>query len=261
MTASLTAVVAKGTVAEVPFSRLVKTELRKLVDTRAGRWLLIAILATTPLVVVGMLVFAAPKELTYAKFADFTLEPQKLLLPVVGILSVTSEWSQRTGLVTFTLEPRRARVLTAKAAAALLLGLLTLAVAFAVSAAGNLLGGALRHGDGSWSFGFDGFRDLALVQLSSLAEGLAFGMLLLISSAAVVAFFVLPNLASALFSAVGSLKGVGRWLDFNQAQGSLYNNVPDGKQWAQFLVATLIWVLIPAALGAMRISRSEVKSG
>lgn len=260
MTASLTAVATRSAITEVPFTRLVTTELRKLVDTRAGRWLLIAIVATTPLVVAGMLVIAEPKNLTYAKFADFTLEPQKLLLPVLGILSVTSEWSQRTGLVTFTLEPRRGRVLTAKFAATFLLGLLALVIAFLASAVGNLLGSSLRHGDGSWSFGAGGFRDLALVQFSNVAQGLAFGMLLLVSSTAIVMFFVLPNLSGVLFGTVGSLKVAGRWLDINQAQGNLYDHVMNTRHWAQLLVATMLWVLIPAVLGGMRVLRSEVKS-
>jgi ABC-2 type transport system permease protein len=93
----------------VPFGRLVRTELRKLTDTRAGRWLLIAIAALTPLVMVIMLFAAAPKNLTYDKLVDYTQTPQKMLLPVLGILAVTSEWSQRTGLVTFTLAPNRGR--------------------------------------------------------------------------------------------------------------------------------------------------------
>ena len=37
-----------------------------------------------------------------------------ILLPVLGILLVTSEWSQRTAMVTFTLEPSRSRVIAAK---------------------------------------------------------------------------------------------------------------------------------------------------
>jgi len=37
--------------------------------------------------------------------------PQSWLLPVLGIMAVTSEWTQRTGLVTHTLEPRRSRIL------------------------------------------------------------------------------------------------------------------------------------------------------
>ncbi len=33
---------------------------------------------------------------------------------MLGILTVTGEWSHRTALTTFTLEPRRSRVLLAK---------------------------------------------------------------------------------------------------------------------------------------------------
>ena len=41
--------------AGIPFSRLVRAELRKLTDTRASRLLLIAMAAATPIVVVVML--------------------------------------------------------------------------------------------------------------------------------------------------------------------------------------------------------------
>ena len=35
-------------------------------------------------------------------------------MPVVGILLVTSEWTQRTAMISFTLVPHRSRVLLAK---------------------------------------------------------------------------------------------------------------------------------------------------
>lgn len=244
----------------VPFGRLFKAELRKLADTRSGRWLLIAIIATTPLVVAVMLVTAAPKDLTYDRFVDFTQTPQKILLPVLGILTITSEWSQRTGLVTFTLEPNRKRVLLAKAGATLVLGLMVVMITFGSAAVGNILGAALRHGDGSWSFGAGGFGDITLVLLTGLAQGLAYGMLLLISAAAIVAFYVLPNLSSVLFSSVPALKGTGRWVDLNKAQGPLYDHHLTGQQWAQVVTATLIWVALPAALGVSRVLRTEVES-
>jgi hypothetical protein len=47
--------------AGIPFGRLVRTELRKLYDTRASRWLLIAIAAITPIVMV-VLVFALSRR-------------------------------------------------------------------------------------------------------------------------------------------------------------------------------------------------------
>jgi hypothetical protein len=246
--------------AGVPFSRLFRTELRKLVDTRSGRWLLIAVFATTPLVAAVMLVAVGPTDLTYARFVDFTSTPQKLLLPILGILTVTTEWSQRTGLVTFVLEPNRARVLLAKVGATFLLGLLVLTVTFASSTVGNLLGMTLRDGNGSWSFGPGGVRDISVVLLSALALGLAFGMLLLVSAGAIVAFYLVPNLSGVLFGSVPALKDVGPWVDLNIAQGALYDHHPTGRQWAQVLTATLVWVVLPAVVGVRRVLRAEITS-
>lgn len=245
----------------VPFGRLLRAELRKLTDTRAGKWLVIAILAATPITVAVTLFAAKPADLTYSQFVDLTQTPQKFLLPVLGILSVTGEWSQRTGLVTFTLEPDRGRVLRAKAAAVLLLGLVVIAAAFAVAAVGNALGPAVRHGDGSWHFGAGGFLDLTIVQLTGLALGLALGMILMISAAAVVAYYVLPSLSSLLFNAVPGAKSVKDWLDLNSAQTALYNHDITGRGWAGLAVAVLIWVAAPAAAGVLRVSRSEIKTG
>jgi ABC-2 type transport system permease protein len=244
----------------VPFGRLLKTELRKLVDTRAGMWLLIAVIATTPLVVAITLFTVAPKDLTYDKLLDFTQTPQKILLPVLGILAITSEWSQRTGLVTFTLAPNRGRVLLAKVTATLLLGLVAIAVSFAAAALGNVLGVALRHGNGSWAFGAVDFRDITLVQLTGLIQGLAFGMLLLISAAAIVLYYVLPNLSSLLFGSVSSLKNVAPWVDLNKAQSPLYTHQMDGTAWVHLLVAVLIWIVMPLTFGLARVLRSEVRS-
>ena len=63
-----------------------------------------------------------------------TATPQGFLLPVLGILLVTSEWTQRTALVSFTLMPVRGRVLVAKVLAALIAGLAAIVLAMAVAA-------------------------------------------------------------------------------------------------------------------------------
>lgn len=248
-----------GPDAAIPFERLLRTELRKLTDTRASRWLLAAIFAVTPVVVVVMLFAVAPQDLTYNKFVDFTQTPQKILLPSVGILTMTSEWSQRTGLVTFTLVPNRTRVLLAKFVAALTLGLGLTAITFGAAAVGNLLGAALMNGNGSWSFGVSGFAELTLVQITGLVQGMAFGMALLVTAAAVTAYYVVPSLWSALF-ATSSLSAAGSWVDLNKAQGNLYNQDITGTGWWQLLVAATLWILLPLAIGVRRVSRTEVKS-
>ena len=54
----------------VPLSRLVRVELRKLVDTRSGRWLLALIAALTAAVIVILLFSAPPDALTYGGFVN-----------------------------------------------------------------------------------------------------------------------------------------------------------------------------------------------
>jgi hypothetical protein len=242
---------------DIPFSRLVRAELRKLTDTRVSRLLLIAMAAATPVIIAVLLIVAGPQDLNYTRLVDFTQTPQKFLLPALAILVVTSEWSQRTGLVTFALIPDRGRVLRAKATATLGLGLALIAIAFAVAALGNLFTG-LRHGDGSRAFGAPGFGEMILVQLLTLLEGLAFGMLLRVSAAAIAAYYVVPTLWSALFSTPG-LKGIAPWFDLNQAQGPLYTHDITGTGWLQLLSAASIWILIPLAAGIVRVLRGEVK--
>ena len=45
--------------------------------------------------------------MTYDNFGAAVGVPMAIILPVIAILSVTSEWSQRSGLTTFTLVPKR----------------------------------------------------------------------------------------------------------------------------------------------------------
>ena len=106
----------------VPFTRLVSVELRKALDTRAGRWFSASIVLLC-LVVVTIFAFAAPEG--GKDFGDVLGVAGATLgyfLPILLILMVTSEWSQRTGLTTFTLEPHRGRVIGAKFCAGLILG-------------------------------------------------------------------------------------------------------------------------------------------
>ena len=113
-----------------------------------------------------MFLFAAePDQLTFINFVGATATPQSLLLPVLGILAVTAEWSQRTGLVTFTLEPNRARTAVAKLAAVVLIGLLAVVAALGVAALGNVAGMLFMDGAGTWNMGAANVRDFFLLQL------------------------------------------------------------------------------------------------
>ncbi|WP_194895987.1 hypothetical protein [Catenulispora pinisilvae] len=241
----------------IPFGRLVRTELRKLTDTRAGRWLMLTLVAATPIVALVMVFTMSTKDLNYAKFVDYTSTPEKLLLPILGILTMTSEWSQRTGLVTFVLEPKRGRVLLAKGVATVGLGVGVSVLMLLVSVVGNILGQTVRDGNGSWNFAGQVSGEVTLVLLSWLLLGLALGMALLITAAAILVSFVVPNMFSAFFGS-GS-KNTTAWFDLNQAQSPLYSHDITGKGWIQLLAASALWIGIPMLLGVMRVRRTEVK--
>ena len=99
-------------------------------------------------------------EHPYADYLQATTMPMAILLPVVGILAVTSEWSQRTALVTFTLEARRLRVVWAKVLATLLVGVAAVALSLALGTAAHAAAITFRGIEGDWTV-----SDLALAGL------------------------------------------------------------------------------------------------
>ncbi len=241
----------------VPVGRLVKVEMRKMVDTRAGLWLLIAIALITALITV-VFFFAAPDdERTFGNYIGIMATPQGFLLPVLGILLVTQEWSQRTGMVTFTLEPNRWKVILAKVAAALVFGLVAVGLAILLAALGASVSGA----PDAWeNFGVDDVGKFALLQVSGVLQGLAFGLIFLNSAAAIVTFFVLPIAFSILSSLWGALRDVQPWIDLGTSQVPLFEGSNlTGEQWAQIATGTLLWVVLPFLLGFWRVLRAELK--
>jgi ABC-2 type transport system permease protein len=243
--------------AAVPFSRLVTVEIRKMTDTRAGKWLLIAIAAITLLVVGLLLAFGDKQDKIFENFIGATGTPQGFLLPVLGVLLVTSEWGQRAALTTFTLVPQRGRIIAAKVVAAVLFGLGAIMVALAVAALATIAGGANdRWGD----YGPGDVGKFALLQTMGILQGLAFGMVLLNSAAAIVSLFVLPIGFSVLTSVVPSLQDVQPWVDLNTSQMPLFESGNlTGQQWAQLATGALMWIVLPLAVGAWRMLHAEVK--
>src|SRR5690606_17715139 len=136
----------------IPFLRHVRIELRKTVDTRASAWLLIAIAAiTVGATVLPLFLSSDGSGLDWASFVLFASSGWSFLLPFIGVLSATSEWTQRTALSTFTLEPRRTVVNLAKLVASLILGIAMVAATYAAGAVVNVIGIAFFDGSGSWA--------------------------------------------------------------------------------------------------------------
>jgi ABC-2 type transport system permease protein len=235
--------------------RLVAVELRKMVDTRAGLWLQITMVALTAAVVIARRVFGEGGDHTFAGVLDVGLQPAAVLLPITGILLVTSEWSQRTGMITFTLVPVRSRVLVAKLIASLVLALATLVMAVAVVAAGVLV--ASPGLDGTWSDAATLIGQSAIFLTTGMVIGVAFGAVLLASTPAFVALFALPIAWTAVAS-LSVFAGVAPWLDTRLALAPLHEEVLSAIQWAQAGTALALWMLLPLAIGFWRITRREV---
>jgi ABC-type transport system involved in multi-copper enzyme maturation permease subunit len=246
----------------VPMSRLVQVELRKMVDTRAGLWLFIAMGLLTAAAVTLFLIFAEPEDVSFGVLAAVCLTPQGFLLPILGILLITSEWSQRTGLVTFTLEPSRMRVVVAKTLAALIVGAVAVVLLLGVAAVGNVIGGTFLDADASWDLGGAELGQLSVLQLSAIVQGLAFGMVLMNSAAAITLYFVLPIASSIVVNIIGTnVLEAAPWFDIGTAQEPLFSDTGlTGEEWAQLGVASTIWIILPLVLGIIRLLRAELKS-
>jgi hypothetical protein len=260
MSTTLTAPIRVNTAgahARPGLGRLVAVELRKMVNTRAGFWLQVATVAITVVAVLIRSVVGDAADHTFASVLDVGLQPAAVLLPVVGILLVTSEWSQRTGMITFALVPVRSRVLGAKLIASLVLALATLVMSVAVVAAGVLV--ASPGVDGTWSDAATLIGQSAVFLTTGMVVGVAFGAVLLASAPAIVALFALPITWTAVAS-LSFFTDAAPWLDTRLALAPLHEEVLSATQWAQAGTALALWMLVPLLIGVWRITRREVSS-
>jgi hypothetical protein len=241
-----------------PLGRLVLLELRKAVDTRAARWLLG--IAAVLCVVIGVLQMTLEADVLRRSVMGAFLAQHGIsfvLLPVVGILLVTSEWSRRTAMTTYALVPRRSLVTVAKAGAAVLLALATTSFVLAVSVALNLLA-PLWSAPGRWDVDWVVVAQATLVGVVAVLGGVAFGLLFMSSPLAIVLYFVLPTVLTVLAEAVERFRAPLRWLDINVTLPELYLPQVSGRAWAQAGASVLLWVVVPLLAGAVRTQRREV---
>jgi hypothetical protein len=234
-----------------PLLRLTRVEARKTIDTRAGLWLLIL----TALIAIGGAVGQAlAGDGSEAQAGDAFITSSSastLLLPIVGVLLVTSEWSQRSGLYTFDLVPVRLRVVAAKLLA-------VAAVALAATAVCLLLGLAAGSalGNGSELSASEAGRG-ALFVLISVGIGYALGLLLQSSPLAIVTLFVGPLLFGLIGAISASIGDVTEWLDQTGLQ-TLVDIPFDSVDWAKVGVTALFWVALPLVLGILRLERGDI---
>jgi ABC-type transport system involved in multi-copper enzyme maturation permease subunit len=237
--------------------RLTLVELRKMVDTRAGFWLQLSVAALTLVIVVVTALTGHDSDHTLSNMLNNAVQPASVLLPIVGILLVTSEWSQSTTLTTFALVPQRSRVVSAKLLASLALALAAFVICLALSliATAAVAGGV----EGAWHLPATMVLQMFVYLAIAMVGGVAFGAALLSSAPAIVLSFVLPISWSIISNLVSGLDSVGRWLDPGRTYAPLTDHLLSGKEWARLLTTVLVWLVLPLAIGVWRILRSEIK--
>lgn len=249
--------------ARIPLTRLTRVELRKMFDTRSGFWLMASIVITSVLATAAIIVFAPDDQLTFDNFAAAIGAPMTVILPMIGILAVSSEWSQRSGLTTFTLVPNRGRVLGAKLVAAVTVGIASMVVALVVGTLGTLVGSAIAGVDPVWNVSAVQFLHIVLVSVLGMLFGFMLGLLIRNSAGAIVAYFVytlvLPPLLGLLAANQQWFADLQPWVDYTFAQNPLYNGSLTGEQWQNLAVAGTLWFLLPMAAGLVLVRRAEVK--
>lgn len=247
----------------IPLTRVVGVELRKMFDTRSGFWLMASIGITATLATVAVIVFAPDDQITYESFASAVGFPMSVILPIIAVLSVTSEYSQRSGLTTFTLVPHRGRVVLAKAIATVGIAVASMALAMAIGVVGNLAGSAIAGVDPVWDSSVSDLLYIVLANVLGLLVGFMLGVLIRNSPGAIVAYFVyslvLPGLSSVLAANAGWYETRRQWLDFNYTQTALFEGHLTGTQWVNLAVTGSVWLVLPLVVGLVTLMRSEVK--
>ncbi|GAB77692.1 hypothetical protein SAMN05421595_1530 [Austwickia chelonae] len=243
----------------IPFWRLFAVELRKVLDTRANRWLLIVMLGLSA-AILTVLATTAPEEMrSFAAFSKVGFQPLTLLLPVLGILAMTSEWSHRSALATFALEPRRIRVFLAKSIATLMVSLVVASVGMLMSVLATAASSAMVPlPPNAWTLEAKPIlMSVALLEIYTLI-GLALGLLLSSNALAITIYYIAPMITLSL-SMWEKARPVMEWVSQSVLTQPFEKAHFTAEQAQRSAVAALVWIVIPFLVGAWLSYRREVK--
>lgn len=240
----------------IPFGRLVMVETRKFFDTRVGQVL------TAITIVFTIAIMAA-----YAYFGDAGLQGTitisgavlSIMLPAMGILAVTAEWSHNTATTTFSLEPRRIRVVVAKLFPPVITTVATCAIIVAVAFPVTALAASLTGTPANWNLDAAAVAGWCLVNVIMVLSGVALGTLLLNAPAAilvVVGGTVVWSLIAATSEAGATISS---WANLSQTTAPLVDATATFDDLARIAVSIAVWVVLPFVLGAVRIVRRELR--
>ena len=245
-------------------TRLVAAELLKFRTTRAAIGFVLAVLALTGIGTAGTVGSAKSAVLGTTDFSREILSGAilaSLLVFLVGVLSVTSEWRHGTITRTFLVTPRRPRVILAKEIWIAILAVASTAFAFVVVVSVATTWLAV---DGSPSLAVDSgtMRYGGRIFLVSILWGLlgvGVGAVVQSQTFALVGSVIWILLVEALIGALLGLVGLEAASDYLPGRALSSFDGTDGglPTWAGGAVA-LGWVVVLGAAGAARTARQDV---
>jgi len=197
-------------------------------------------------------------------FVGIAAYMMSFLLPFLAIMLVTSEWGQRTALVTFALEPRRSRIVWAKLVAALLLTVTNLVAALVIGVLCTAVCELAQPDQTSWRLDGGNVAGFFVTAALAMLGGFAIATLIINTPASIVLFvvyrFVLPGVFAALASLSDTLARIVPWVDFQGAQFDINDWTLSGAAaWAHLIVTGVIWLVLPLVVGMWRLVHVEVK--
>jgi len=245
-------------------TRLVAAELVKFRTTRAAMGYLLAVLALVGLGAAGTVGGAKPAELGTSGFSHDVLSASvvaAIVVCLVGIISVTSEWRHGTVTRTFLVTPRRVRVVVAKelwiALLAAFLALVALVVAILVAVIWLSIDGSPSLVLGPEHARYAG--RLVLVAVLWGMFGVGIGTLVQSQTFAVVGAVIWVLLVENLVLGLLTLVDAGGIADYLPGRAlSSFGGTEGGLSTGAGGVVAAGWVLALGALGAWRVSRQDI---
>lgn len=237
------------------FLRAFAVEFRKLIDTRSGAALL-GIAALLAGVFGGGAALTADARTDFGRIALMAGVPGGLILMVLAILLVTSEFTTRTASVTFTLNPRRSEVLAAKVAVVLVMALLVTALSVVAGALVMVVSPSVTGQNLPWTVNTARLAVFTATSALMACSGIALGLAFRNTPAPLVILLTWPMVASMVATASPAAAEALSYLD--QAAAAGLAGGATGPAVVKVMTSFTVWVLVPGVIGTLRTLRGDL---
>ena len=246
--------VATCTPSPLALTRTVAVEARKVANTVSGK--VVLSLGAALMVVFGFgRAFFPAADITFGRIASIACIPGSWVIMAVSVLLVSGEFTRREAAITFTLDPRRGRVLAAKAVVAMGLALAAACWALIVAGGAYLLAPALT--------GVTLPPDLEVSRITAVFGGLVFtalagvalGLLTRNAVAPIVVMLAWPTVSMLVARSSEVAQKIIAWIDIEPVAALFHSSA---QAWAQLGTSVLAWIVLPGAIGAWRLFRGDL---